>query len=344
MQRRLINLGDVAQQRIGEIASKHRADLRDLARRAQPIEARGKRLLQGRRDGLNTALLAAFNKQARHLLDEQRHAAGALADPFDHLLDSACRAAISPTMRATPARSSGASEIDAWCERMLQGGRNSGRVVAKRSSGACAPRSASARNEVERRRVGPVQVLEGEDDRLRPRPSQNPGGHRRQLPSPQLLRREIRRAVRRQRNVDSGASRGRMFAGSRPISRNVSRGRRGAVRRAASDAKALPAPFGDWVQRRVLQKLRGAPFDPGVRRLGELRVELLDEPRLAEAGLADDQHELTFARARALPAARSSVPSSSSRPTKGVSARAPPLRPPPLARTMRKSGPARTRP
>ena len=33
-------------------------------------------------------------------------------------------------------------------------------------------------------------------------------------------------------------------------------------------------------------------------------VELLDEPRLAEAGLADDQDELAFACARALPAAR----------------------------------------
>ena len=86
MQRRLIDLGDVAQQRIDEIASKNRADLRHLARRPQPIEARGKRLLQGRRDGLNSAVLAAFNKQARHLLNEQRHAAGALADPLDNLL------------------------------------------------------------------------------------------------------------------------------------------------------------------------------------------------------------------------------------------------------------------
>ena len=33
-------------------------------------------------------------------------------------------------------------------------------------------------------------------------------------------------------------------------------------------------------------------------------MELLDEPRLAEAGLADDQHELSFACPRTLPAAR----------------------------------------
>jgi hypothetical protein len=33
-------------------------------------------------------------------------------------------------------------------------------------------------------------------------------------------------------------------------------------------------------------------------------MELLDEPRLAEAGLADDQNQLSFASPRALPAAR----------------------------------------
>ena len=35
---------------------------------------------------MNAALLAALKKQARHLLNEQRHAAGALADPLDQLL------------------------------------------------------------------------------------------------------------------------------------------------------------------------------------------------------------------------------------------------------------------
>ena len=58
------------------------------------------------------------------------------------------------------------------------------------------------------------------------------------------------------------------------------------------------------MQRRVLQKLRSAPFDPGVRRLGERRTELIDEPRLAEARFADDQHDLAFAGPRAFPAAR----------------------------------------
>ena len=86
LQRRLVQFGNLAHEGVCEIAPKDRANLCDLTRSAQPIEPRGKGLLQGRRNGLNTALLATFNKQARHLLNEQRHAAGALADPFDNLL------------------------------------------------------------------------------------------------------------------------------------------------------------------------------------------------------------------------------------------------------------------
>ena len=51
---------------------------------------------------------------------------------------SAWRAESSATMSRTCARSSGASEMVAWCERMPQAGRNSGRVVATTSRGASA--------------------------------------------------------------------------------------------------------------------------------------------------------------------------------------------------------------
>ncbi len=45
-------------------------------------------------------------------------------------------------MSATSARSRGLSAMTLWWERRLQGGWNSGRAVARMSSGACAPRSA----------------------------------------------------------------------------------------------------------------------------------------------------------------------------------------------------------
>jgi hypothetical protein len=77
----------VAQEAIREAAANHRADLRHLARRAEPVEPRHQRLLKGRRDGVDAALLAAaLQEESRHFLDEQRHAAGAHGDILHHFL------------------------------------------------------------------------------------------------------------------------------------------------------------------------------------------------------------------------------------------------------------------
>src|SRR6516164_2756119 len=56
------------------------------------------------------------------------------------------------------------------------------------------------------------------------------------------------------------------------------------------------------MQRRVLEELRAAPFDPGVRRLTQPRVKFLDQPRLAEPWFADNRYQLPIALPRALPA------------------------------------------
>src|ERR1700722_13208187 len=149
-----------------------------------------------------------------------------------------------------------------------------------------------------------MQILESEDYWLRPRPRQNPGSHRRQLPPPKLFWREIGRAARRQNDVHERCKQRRMVCWG-----EASSPQRGFVVGEALYGRILrtetePPPFGDWMERRVLQKRRGAPLAPGMRCLRQLRMELLDEPRLAEAGLAYDQHELAFARASALPAAR----------------------------------------
>jgi hypothetical protein len=100
-----------------------------------------------------------------------------------------------------------------------------------------------------------VQVLEGDHGRLRPRARQNQGRHRRQLPAPQFLRREFRPAVIRQRDVDQRREQGRVFGGieaDQPQSvLEIGQALFGGQVR----AEALPAPFGDRVERRVLQEL-----------------------------------------------------------------------------------------
>ena len=195
-----------------------------------------------------------------------------------------------------------------WWGRRLQGGRNSGRVVATRRSGASVTRSASARNSVDRGRVGPVQVLENEHERLRAGRGQGPRDNRGQLAPPPLLWRKLRRAARRQGNFEQRGKQRRCFVG---VNLDLPQGDfqlgETLVGGGVCAAEPLSGPFGQRMQRRVLQKLRGVPFAPGVPRLGEARVKLLDEPRLAEARLADDEDELPIACPRPLPAARQEV-------------------------------------
>jgi hypothetical protein len=91
-----VDAAHVAQQRVGEISPQDGADLRHFACFAEPVEPRGERLLKRRRDRLQAAGLAALEQKARDLLDEQRHPAGALAQPSTTSALSAWRAASSP--------------------------------------------------------------------------------------------------------------------------------------------------------------------------------------------------------------------------------------------------------
>jgi hypothetical protein len=67
--------------------------------------------------------------------------------------------------------------------------------------------------EVERRWVGPVQVLERDDGGLGPRSRENPGGHCRKLSASKLLRRKISGATWRWRDVDKRRDKGYVFRG-----------------------------------------------------------------------------------------------------------------------------------
>ena len=272
---RLVEAGHGREQRIGEIRGPDTAPICAISRAAPSRSSRAASDCC-KVGGIACAPPCSPRSNSRRVTSSTNSGTPPVRSltPSTMSLGSAWWAASSPTICATATRSSGQSEITLWCERRLQGGRNSGRVVAMMSNGACAPRSARGAHQIERGRVGPVQVLEGEHGRLRSRPRENPGRHRRQLPAAQLLWREFRCAVLWQRGRrPGGASRGAYSVGSRPISRNVcSRSARrcsaGSIR-----AEALAAPFGDRVQGRILQELRGRPFDPGVRRLAEAARE-----------------------------------------------------------------------
>jgi hypothetical protein len=75
---------DGVEQFVRKVAPKDGTYLRNFLGRAQPIQPRHQRIMQRRRDGV--ARIATFEQGARQLLDEQRHAAGALDDGRDRLM------------------------------------------------------------------------------------------------------------------------------------------------------------------------------------------------------------------------------------------------------------------
>ena len=200
------------QQPVRKIAPQHRADLRDFARFAEPVEPRGERLLQGRRDRLGAALRVALEQESRHLLDEQRDAARSLAHSVDHLVGKrmpACDLADHPAdLRAVERRERNDAVVRAH-------GPGRAELRPRRrhdeQSGACAPRSASDR--MRSSEVGSAQCRSSKTSTTGcvPRARQIPRRHRRELPSPQFLRREFRRTLLGQRNVDQRRDQGRVF-------------------------------------------------------------------------------------------------------------------------------------
>jgi hypothetical protein len=121
---------------------------------------------------------------------------------------------------------------------------------------------------IERRRIGPMQILEREHDRLRACPRRHPCEQRCHLPAPQFLRRELRSTLRGQRNVNKWREQRHIFGGVELVvlKRHFQIGE-APLGGHISTAEAEAAPLGDRVQRRVLQQLRGTPLHPGVRRL-----------------------------------------------------------------------------
>jgi chromosome condensin MukBEF ATPase and DNA-binding subunit MukB len=108
-------------------------------------------------------------------------------------------------------------------------------------------------HQVERSRVGPVQVLEGEHDRLRPRGRQDPCRHRRQLSAAQLLWREFRRPVLWQEDIDQRREQRCVFGWIQTDEFQSILKVGQALFGGQVCAESVAAPFGDWVQRSVLQ-------------------------------------------------------------------------------------------
>ena len=132
--------------------------------------------------------LTALEKEARHLLDEQGHSAGPFADAIDDILRQSVARGDLPD-HAPDLFPVERGERDDAVMRPHSPGRSElgsrGRNDKQRRLSATFGERV---HEIERGRIGPVQVLERQDNRLGPCARENPGRHRRQLSASQLLR------------------------------------------------------------------------------------------------------------------------------------------------------------
>ena len=250
----VVEPADSAQQRIGEVSSQHGADLRDLARLAQPVEPRRERLRR-RRDRLQAAGLASLLSRSRVTSSTNSGTPPVRSlTPSTTSWLSAWRAA-SCHLRHVGAIE-GAERDDAVMKNgRFQGGRNSGRVVAMMKSGAVRPRSARAC-----RRSSGVGSAQCRSSNASTAGCVRAPARNQAISAASCLRLSSsggRLAARPGGKGMStrGATSNACSVGSRPISCNVLKVGETLTSGGVGIAKTLAAPFGDQVQRRILQQL-----------------------------------------------------------------------------------------
>ena len=190
-------------------------------------------------------------------------------------------------------------------------------------------------HEVERRRIGPVQVLEGEHDRLRPRPARihaiiAASCRRRNSSGANFAARSAGNGI-----STSGASKRRVFGWVEPDQTQrvlevgeALFGRQHPRRSAAGPIRRLDAAAYSAKAATTIHSTQVCGVSPSRAWNSSMSRDL---PRPGSPTISTSWPSPCAARSQRRRADRSS----SSRPTRGVRARAPPLRPPPLARTTR---------
>src|SRR5262245_50873025 len=106
-----------------------------------------------------------------------------------------------------------------------------------------------------------------------------------------MLRSQNWQALLRQGNVEErGEQRGILRRVELDLRQRALQLREASVRRHVGAAEPLATPFGDRMQRRVLQELRTAPFEPGMWRLAEPGMKFLDQAGFTQSRLAHNQN------------------------------------------------------
>ena len=189
---------------------------------------------------------------------------------------------------------------------------------------------------VERGRIGPVQVLEREHQRLGASAGEHPGGERRELAAAQFLGRQFWNAFRRQRRRRSPAlAAAHIRPRSSPTEPSAASSSASRFRPSTSAPPKRARPHSAAGCSGVFCNSCEDAHSIQVCGVSASRARnssiSRDLPRPGSPTISESWPSPRRARSQR----RASRSSSSARPTSGVGAREPPRRPPPLARTMR---------
>ena len=204
------------------------------------------------------------------------------------------------------------------------------------SSGACAPRSASACSTSSE--VGSAQCRSSKASTIGwvRAPASTQADERRELAAAQFLGRKFRNAARRQRRVDHRREQRRIFGGVEP-DRAERRLEFGEALFAGDfgAAEAGAAPFRDRDAAACSATAARTPTRPRCAASPRAGRETPRSAAICRGPARRRSARAAPRRGARAPSGASRMSSSSPRPTSGVGAREPPRRPPPLARTMR---------
>ena len=244
------------------------------------------------------------------LLSEQRHSIGALHDcidelgrqrgachhPRDHLPGVTVVEAIKRNLGVMRAHRPGRVELG---PRRTEQHQRRGRCLLDQGL-----------RKLQCGRVDPVEILHRHHRRLHPGQVEDPGRQVGQQPLAPLVGCEHQRGVFvRARQVEQLGDERHRFAKLEPrfFQPALELGQALGGTFVATPAQALLEYLGHGVKRGILGELLAGAFDPQVRFISELRAELLDQARLADARLPHHQHQLALTLARPLPAAKEQV-------------------------------------
>jgi hypothetical protein len=309
---RIVLVRDRTQQHVGEFAADDRAHLRDLLCRPEPVEPRHQRILERRRDrqarqaaGHPVAAAGALfedahlQHRARQLLDEQRDAVGprrdlrdqlgrdrAASDHLgDHVLDVGLLEPSELQRRQIRRAHPRQREFVAECQNEQQA-----KLVGQPDREP---------EQLERGRIGPMQILDDADHRRLGAQALQALDQRGKRIAPQLLRCPVerrivsvggdRQQVRKQRHECRRlqiAAPEQRFELAQPL----------VVAIAGAELRRPLQLRDDRIERAGAMMRRALIAQPDVRlRRDPLIEEMRRKPRLADAGLAANQHDLALA-------------------------------------------------